>query len=98
VLGPYARDLGLFSIEEEVYRMTGFPAAKFGFNDRGLLREGFAADLVLFDPRTVIDVGSYEDPKHPPKGIAQVFVNGIAVVEDARHSGARPGRVLRRAG
>jgi len=98
VLGRYARDLGLFSIEEAVYRMTGFPAAKFGFNDRGLLREGFAADLVLFDPRTVIDVGSYEDPKHPPKGIAQVFVNGIAVVEDARHSGARPGRVLRRAG
>jgi len=96
VLGRYARDLGLFSIEEAVYRMTGFPAAKFGFRDRGLLREGFAADLVLFDPKTVIDVGSYEDPKHPPKGIAQVFVNGIPVVEDARHTGARPGRVLRR--
>ena len=98
VLGRYARDLGLFSIEEAVYRMTGFPAAKFGFKDRGLLREGFAADLVLFDPKTVIDVGTYEDPKHAPKGIAQVFVNGIPVVEDARHTGARPGRVLRRAG
>lgn len=98
VLGRYARDLGLFLMEEAVYRMTGFPAAKFGFKDRGLLREGFAADLVLFDPKTVIDVGTYEDPKHPPKGIAQVFVNGIPVVEDARHTGARPGRVLRRAG
>ncbi len=98
VLGRYARDLGLFSIEEAVYRMTGFPAAKFGFQDRGLLRAGYAADLVLFDLRTVIDVGSYEDPKHPPKGIAQVFVNGVPVVEAARHTGARPGRVLRRAG
>jgi N-acyl-D-aspartate/D-glutamate deacylase len=97
VLGRYCRDLGLFSMAEAVYRMTGFPAAKFGFGDRGLLREGFAADLVLFDPRTIIDVGTYEDPKHPPRGIAQVYVNGIQVVHDAKHSGARPGRVLRRA-
>jgi N-acyl-D-aspartate/D-glutamate deacylase len=97
VLGRYARDLGLFLMEEAVYRMTGFPAAKFGFRDRGLLREGFAADLVLFDPKTVIDVGTYEDPKHPPKGVARVFVNGAEVVAGAKHSGARPGRVLRRA-
>ena len=98
VLGRYARDLGLFLMEEAVYRMTGFPAAKFGFRDRGLLRAGYAADLVLFDPRAIIDVGSYEDPKHPPKGIAQVFVNGAQVVKNAQHTGARPGRVLRRAG
>ncbi len=98
VLGHYARDLGLFSLEEAVYRMTGFPAAKFGFRDRGLLRAGMIADLVLFDPKTVIDVGTYEDPKHPPKGIAQVFVNGTAVVEQGKHTGARPGRALRRAG
>jgi len=96
VLGRYCRDLGLFSMEEAVYRMTGFPAAKFGFKDRGLLREGFVADLVLFDPRTIIDVGSYEDPKHPPKGIAHVFVNGVPVVDAGKHSGARPGKVLRR--
>ncbi len=98
VLGHYARDLGLFSLEEAVYRMTGFPAAKFGFRDRGLLRTGMIADLVLFDPKTVIDVGTYEDPKHPPQGIAQVFVNGAAVVEQGKHTGARPGRALRRAG
>ena len=97
VLGHYARDLGLFSLEEAVYRMTGFPAAKFGFKERGLLRAGMIADLVLFDPETVIDVGTYEDPKHPPRGIAQVFVNGTAVVEHGRHTGARPGRALRRA-
>jgi len=96
VLGRYSRDLGLFLMEEAVYRMTGFPAAKFGFRDRGLLRAGFAADLVLFDPRTVIDVGSYEDPKHPPRGIERVFVNGVEVVAAAKHTGARPGRVLRR--
>jgi N-acyl-D-aspartate/D-glutamate deacylase len=98
VLGHYARDLGLFSLEEAVYRMTGFPAAKFGFKDRGLLRAGMIADLVLFDPDTVIDVGTYEDPKHPPRGIAQVFVNGSVVVEQGRPTGARPGRALRRAG
>jgi len=96
VLGRYARDLGLFLMEEAIYRMTGFPAAKFGFRDRGLLRAGHVADLVLFDPKAIIDVGTYEDPKHPPKGIAQVYVNGIAVVDNARHTGARPGRVLRR--
>jgi N-acyl-D-amino-acid deacylase len=97
VLGRYARDLGLFAMEEAVYRMTGFPAAKFGFKDRGLLRAGMIADLVLFDPKTVIDVGTYEDPKHSPKGIMQVFVNGTPVVEHGRHTGARPGRALRRA-
>jgi N-acyl-D-amino-acid deacylase len=97
VLGRYCRDLGLFSMAEAVYRMTGFPAAKFGFRDRGLLREGFAADLVLFDPKTVIDVGTYEDPKHPPKGIARVFVNGVEVATAGKHGGARPGQVLRRA-
>jgi len=98
VLGHYARDLRLFSMEEAVYRMTGFAAAKFGFRDRGLLREGYAADLVLFDPQAIIDVGTYEDPKHPPKGIVRVLVNGVPVVEHAKHTGARPGRVLRRAG
>jgi len=97
VLGRYCRDLGLFSMAEAVYRMTGFPAAKFGFRDRGLLREGFAADLVLFDPKTVIDVGTYEDPKHPPKGIARVFVNGVEVATAGQHGGARPGQILRRA-
>ena len=96
VLGRYSRDLGLFLMEEAIYRMTGFPASKFGFRDRGLLREGFVADLVLFDPRTIIDVGTYEDPKHPPKGIERVFVNGVEVVAAAKHTGARPGRVLRR--
>jgi dihydroorotase/N-acyl-D-amino-acid deacylase len=96
VLGHYARDLGLLSMHEAVHRMTGFPARKFGLTDRGVVREGAAADLVLFDPARIADVASYADPHHPPAGIAHVFVNGSAVVRDGAHTGARPGRALRR--
>ncbi|MDA0224578.1 MAG: D-aminoacylase [Proteobacteria bacterium] len=96
VLGHYCRDLKLFPIEEAVYRMTGFAAAKFRLEGRGLLRAGHFADLVVFDPKTVIDVGTYEDPNRMPAGIAHVFVNGIEVAAGGRHTGARPGKVLRR--
>ena len=96
VLGHYARELGLFSIEEAVYRMTGFAARKFGLADRGLLREGAFADLVVFDPATILDAGSYEEPHHPPKGIHHVFVNGTHSVRDAAHTGARAGLPVRR--
>ena len=96
VLGHYARDLGLLPLEEAVHRMTGFPARKFGLRDRGVVRAGAAADLVLFDPARIADVATYADPHHPPAGVAHVFVNGQAVVRDGRHTGARPGRALRR--
>ncbi len=96
VLGRYSRELGLFSLEQAVWRMTGFPSRKFGLRDRGVLRVGALADMVLFDPATVIDVGSYEDPKHPPAGIAHVFVNGRHAVREGRHTGERAGRALRR--
>lgn len=97
VLGHYARELGLFPLEEAIHRMTGFTAQKFGLRDRGELRPGAFADLVLFDPARIIDVGTYEDPNHPPAGIHHVFVNGTRVVRDGAHTGARPGRPLRRA-
>jgi N-acyl-D-amino-acid deacylase len=97
VLGRYARELGLFSLEEGVHRMTGLPARKFGLRDRGVIRDGAFADLVLFDAARIIDVGTYEDPNHPPAGIHHVFVNGTRVVRDGAHTGARPGRPLRRA-
>jgi len=97
VLGHYARDLGLLSLEEAVHRMTGLAAGKFGLRDRGAVREGALADLVLFDPARIADVASYADPHHPPAGIEWVWVNGVAVVEEGRHTGARPGRALRRA-
>ncbi|HEY5636688.1 MAG TPA: D-aminoacylase, partial [Burkholderiales bacterium] len=90
VLGRYCRDLALFPLEEAVYRMTGFPAAKFRLHERGLLKPGFFADLVLFDAKTVIDVGTYEDPNRMPAGIAHVFVNGVEVAADGRGTGARP--------
>jgi len=97
VLGRYARDLGLLPLAEAVHRMTGMPARRFGLGDRGVLRPGAWADLVLFDPARIADVGTYTDPHQPPAGIAHVFVNGVAVVRDGAHTGARPGRALRRA-
>ncbi len=98
VLGRYAREEGVLTMEEAVHRMTGMPAAKFGLVDRGAIREGAFADLVIFDPETVVDRGTYQDPRQYPVGMPHVFVNGTAVVRDGQHTGARPGRVVRRAG
>lgn len=97
VLGRYARDEKLFSMAEAVYRMTGFAARKFGLKDRGAIRPGACADLVLFDPATVIDRGTFEDPKRAPEGIRAVFVNGARAVAGGKVTGVRSGRVLRRA-
>jgi len=96
VLGRYARDEKLFPMEEAVYRMTGFAARKFGLHDRGVIRPGACADLVLFDPATIIDRGTFEDPKRAPEGIRAVFVNGAMAVEAGKVTGVRTGRVLRR--
>jgi len=96
VLGHYARDLGLFPLEEAVHRMTGLAARKFGMRDRGVVREQAFADLVLFDPDGIADVATYADPHHPPAGVERVWVNGVCVVERGAHTGARPGRALRR--
>jgi len=76
--------------------MTGFPARKFGFVDRGTLEAGKKADLVLFDPNVIVDCGTFEDPHRAPKGIAAVYVNGELAVKDGKASGARAGEVLRR--
>lgn len=96
VLGRYARQLGLFPLEEALQRMTGLPARKLGLKDRGVIRKGAFADLVLFDPATILDNGTYAEPHQHPTGIAHVFVNGVRVVESGKHTGARPGRMLRR--
>lgn len=97
VLGHYARDLSVLSLPDAIYRMTGFSAAKFGLKDRGVLNPGAFADLVLFDPATIIDRGTFEDPKQSPAGIACVFVNGQPVFREGRATDARPGKALRRA-
>ncbi|MGE0484924.1 MAG: amidohydrolase family protein [Gammaproteobacteria bacterium] len=98
VLGHYARDLAVLPLAEAVYRMTGFAAAKFGLLDRGEIRAGAFADLVLFDPMTVIDRGTFEAPNRYPAGIVDVFVNGARVIAGGVPTTARPGQVLRRAG
>ena len=98
VLGHYSRDLELFDLSTAIYRMTGFPGRKFGLRDRGVVKEGAFADLVLFDPATVIDKGTYDDPNQYPVGIRQVIVNGEAAVLDDVVQARRHGRVLRREG
>ena len=96
VLGHYARDQGLFSLETAVHKMTGLPARRFGLEDRGVLEAGAMADLVLFDPETVIDTATFEQPKQPARGIELVIVNGTTIWQDGTSTGARPGRAIRR--
>lgn len=96
VLGHYARDEGLFSLSQAVRRMTSVPAAVFGLEDRGVLRNGAFADLVVFDPETIIDAASFETPIKSSPGIKLVMVNGQPVWSDGHPSGTRPGRVLSR--
>jgi N-acyl-D-aspartate/D-glutamate deacylase len=99
LLGPYVRDLKLFSLEDAVRRMTGFPAERFGLGDRGVIKPGAFADIVVFDPATVADRATYESPYEPPVGIDHVLVNGALIVEQGepvRMPRAKlPGRVLR---
>lgn len=96
VLGHYARDVGLFGLEEIIRRMTSLPAETFGFADRGLVKPGAFADLVLFDPNMVMDTATFENPRQAPNGIDLVLVNGTVVWRDGTTTGARPGRVLNR--
>jgi N-acyl-D-amino-acid deacylase len=96
VLGHYVREVGLLPLVEAVHRMTGRPAHVFGFADRGVIRPGAFADLVLFDPASIIDLATFDDPQQPSAGIHGVWVNGTQVVVDGVHTGARPGRPLRR--
>jgi N-acyl-D-amino-acid deacylase len=97
VLGEYARDRGLISMETAVHKMTGMAAQRMRFKDRGLLREGFAADVTVFDPATVKDESTYPEPHRYPTGIPYVIVNGAVVVDNNRMSAERAGRILRRA-
>lgn len=96
VLGHYARDVGLFPLEQAVRKMTSLTARNFGLADRGILQEGFFADLVLFDPETIIDTASFEDPCQAARGIERVFVNGQCTWADGSPTGARPGTTIRR--
>ncbi|MCC6792342.1 MAG: D-aminoacylase [Thermomicrobiales bacterium] len=95
ILRHGVRELGAISLEEAVHKMTGFPAERFRVKERGLLSEGFAADVVIFDPETVADRATWEEPRLEPVGIDRVIVNGVTVVDRGIPTGALPGRVVR---
>jgi N-acyl-D-amino-acid deacylase len=96
ILGQFVRDEQLLSLEEAVRKMTSAPATRLGIADRGLLRDGLAADLVVFDAARVRSNATYDEPRRYPDGIEYVAVNGQLVVDAAAHTGALPGRALRR--
>ena len=98
VLGHYVRDEHVLTLEDAVRKMTSLPAQILGLQDRGLLRAGFWADIVIFDPATVADTSTYEAPKAYPRGVPYVMVNGVLVVDGGEHTGARPGMPLMGAG
>ena len=94
VLGRYVREEKVLSLEEAVEKMTSITAERFGLSDRGVIREGAWADLVLFDAQTVADKATYADPHQYPEGIPYVVVNGVVVIDQDQHTGALPGQVL----
>jgi len=96
VLSRYVREERVLDLPTAIHRMTGMPAAKFQLVDRGVIRPGAFADLVVFDPARIDDVATYDEPRRAPAGIRAVYVNGSTVARDGRHTGARPGRALRR--
>ncbi|TDI45124.1 MAG: D-aminoacylase [Acidobacteria bacterium] len=95
ILGKYVREEGLLTLEEAIRKMTSRPAARVKLMDRGILRAGMAADITVFDPATIRDVATFEDPTHYSVGVRYVFVNGRAVVSEGEITDERPGRVLR---
>ncbi|MEJ2165845.1 MAG: D-aminoacylase [Desulfobacterales bacterium] len=95
ILGKYVREEGVLTLEDAVRRMTSFPAQRLGLMDRGVLKPGMWADIVVFDPGRVNDKATYQEPHQFPEGIPHVLVNGRIVVKEERQTGALPGRVLR---
>ncbi len=95
VLGHYVRDEGVLGLEDAIRKMTSLPAQILGLSDRGQVREGFVADVAVFDPARIAETNSFEAPKSYPIGIPYVLVNGTLVIDGGEHTGARPGRALR---
>ena len=95
VLGDLVRDEGLLSMADAIRKITSLPAQRLGLQDRGILRNGFAADLVVFDPLEIHSSATLESPRQFPLGISHVMVNGVLVIDDGEHTGVLPGRVLR---
>jgi N-acyl-D-amino-acid deacylase len=98
LLGRYVRDEKLISLEQAVYRLTTLPATNLGIKDRGALKPGYYADIVVFDPATIGDRSTFEKPHQYSVGVHDVFVNGVGVLRNGEHSGATPGRAVRGSG
>jgi len=96
VLGHYARERGLFSLEQAVHKMTGLPASRLRLAQRGLIAPGCHADLVVFDAKRIADAATFAQPRAPAVGVVSVYVNGTLAWHEGRSTGARPGRVIRR--
>ena len=96
VLGRYVRESKWLTLTEAIRKMTSFPARRFGIKDRGLVRPGFKAELVLFDPSKVIDRSTFQEPQLISEGIARVFVNGVEVWSEGKPTGKLPGKALRK--
>ena len=94
VLGHYVRELKLITLEDAIRKMTSLPAQTFGISDRGLIREGFAADLVIFDENTITDKATYDKPHQYGEGISTVIVNGGVVFDGTQMTGAMPGQAI----
>jgi len=95
ILGKYVREKKVLSLEEAIRKMASLPAQKLGLGDRGMIREGMWADVVVFNPEMVVDKATYENSHRYPEGIEYVLVNGEIVIDEREHTGALPGKVLR---
>jgi N-acyl-D-amino-acid deacylase len=94
LLGKYVREEKVISLQEAIRRLTGLPAANLGLDRRGLIKQGYFADLVVFDPETIADRATYDNPHQYATGVKHVLVNGVRVIENGEHTGAKPGRAL----
>jgi N-acyl-D-amino-acid deacylase len=98
ILGRWVRDEKLITMEEAIKKMTSLPAQRLRLQDRGLIRKGMWADIVIFNPKTIIDKATFEDPHQYPDGIKYVIINGQIVIYDQEHTNTLPGKVLRGTG
>jgi N-acyl-D-amino-acid deacylase len=94
ILGKYVREEKVLPLETAILKMTWMNAQKLGLRDRGMVREGMAADLFLFDPERIIDRATFSDPHQFPEGVEYVLVNGQVVIDQGKHTGLKPGRIL----
>ena len=95
LLGHYVRDEKTTTLQDAIRRLTSLPATNLGIRQRGTLKAGYYADVVVFDPATIGDHATYDKPKQLANGVDDVFVNGVQVLRSGKHTGARPGRVVR---